>query len=161
MKQTVRVFSTFALIVFCTSLISAQTTQRSTNHEKDEAAIKAKLEQVVAGWNAKSGEAFARPFTENADVVVVTGFHIKTRAEIAKQHQLLFDGMFKDVALSEYKIEQIRYLRPDVVLVHVLGQRTDESDKTKTKSGRLTFVMVKNKGQWQIEAFQNTLIQQQ
>lgn len=161
MKQTSKAFAVLALIVFYATAVCSQETISSTKRAKDEAAIKAVLEQVRVGWNAKSGAAFTKPFTENADAVIINGQRLKTRAEIARFHQTIFDGIFKDVDLLEYRVEEIRYLRPDVVLVHVVGVRTEPSDKTKRKRGRLTFVMVKNKGEWQIEAFQNTAIEQQ
>jgi uncharacterized protein (TIGR02246 family) len=33
----------------------------------DEAAIRALYQQVIDGWNAGSGDAFAAPFEEDAD----------------------------------------------------------------------------------------------
>jgi uncharacterized protein (TIGR02246 family) len=161
MKHTSKAFGILALIIFCATVICSQKIASSSRRAKDAAAIKAALEQMRAGWNAKSGAAFTKPFTENADAVVINGVHIKTRAEIARFHQTAFDGIFKDVRLLEYNVEQIRFLRPDVALVHVVGVRDDVSDKTKTKRGRLSFVMVKNRGEWQIEFFQNTAIEQQ
>jgi uncharacterized protein (TIGR02246 family) len=161
MKQTTRTIEILALLIFCMSGVSAQKAKTSAERGKDEAAIKATLEQMKTGWNAKSGEALARPFTEDADFVVVTGLHLKTRAVIAEQHQRLFDTIFKDVEILEYRVEQIRFLRPDVALVHAIGRRTDTADKTKTVTGRISLVMLKNKGQWYITAFQNTQIQEQ
>jgi uncharacterized protein (TIGR02246 family) len=161
MKKTTKTLEIIALLVLCVSGVCAQKVAPSTQRAKDEAAIKASLEQIKTGWNAKSGEALARPFTEDADFVVITGAHLKTRAVIAEQHQRLFDTIFKDVEILEYAIEQIRFLRPDVALVHAIGRRTDTADKTKTVSGRISLVMVKNKGKWQIAAFHNTQIQEQ
>ena len=161
MKQITRTLEILVLIVFSVSCVSAQKAEPSSKREKDEAAIKANLEQIKTGWNMKSGEALARPFTEDADFVVVTGTHLKTRAVIAAQHQRLFDTIFKDVELLDYAVEQIRFLRPDVALVHAIGRRTDTADKTKTITGRISLVMLKNKGKWQIAAFQNTQIQEQ
>lgn len=161
MKQITRTLEILALIVFFVSGVSAQKAESSTKRGKDEAAIKANLEQIKTGWNMKSGEALARPFTEDADFVVINGMHLKTRAEIAAQHQRLFDTIFKDVELVEYAVEQIRFLRSDVALVHAIGRRTDTADKTKTVTGRISLVMLKNKGQWQITSFHNTQIQAQ
>ena len=161
MKKLIRMIEILALIVFYVSIVSAQKVGPPTNREKDEAAIKANLEQIKTGWNMKSGEALARPFTEDADFVVITGAHLKTRVVIAEQHQRLFDTIFKDVELLDYVVEQIRFLRPDVALVHALGRRTDTADKTKTVSGRISLVMLKNKGKWQIAAFHNTQLQEQ
>jgi uncharacterized protein (TIGR02246 family) len=161
MKRFTKTLEIFALLIFCVGVVNAQKAAAPAAHEKDEAAIKANIEGMRTGWNAKSGEAFTKAFTEDADAVVITGLHIKTRAEIARQHQRLFDTIFKDVDILEYQVEQIRFLRPDVALVHALGRRTLETDKTKSISGSISLVMLKNKGTWQITAFHNTAIQDQ
>ncbi len=49
--------------------------------EQDE--IQAMYQQLIDGWNAGSGEAFAAPFSENADFVAFDGTRFKGRAEIA------------------------------------------------------------------------------
>ena len=125
---------------------------------EDEKAIRANFEQMIKGWNMKSGEEFAKPFAEDADYVVVNGMHIKGRAANARGHQQIFDTIYKDTDLAG-SIEQIRFLRPDVAVVHVLAERFPKAEKNPAIRCRLTLVMVKNGGKWEIEAFQNTQIQ--
>ena len=125
---------------------------------EDEKAIRVNVEQMVKGWNMKSGAEFAKPFAEDSDYVVVNGMHIKGRVDNAAGHQMIFDTFYKDTDISA-AIEKIRFLRPDVAVVHVLAERFPKADKSKTVKGRLTMVMVKNAGKWEIAAFQNTEIQ--
>lgn len=125
----------------------------------DEAAIKAIPMQMQEGWNKGSGTDFAAPFAENADYVVVNGMHIKGRAEIAKGHDQIFSTIYKG-SHNEGTVESIRFLRPDVAVVHVgwkLKFKTPGGDQE--AKARTSLVVVKNDGKWAIESFQNTPIQ--
>jgi uncharacterized protein (TIGR02246 family) len=122
----------------------------------DEAAIRANVEQIVKGWNTKSGAEFAKPFAEDADYVIINGMKIKGRAAIDKGHQEIFDTIYKNSVLS-YAVEQLRFLRPDVAVVHIRGVlQITQSEKTETGNARITLVMTKNNEKWEIAAFQNT-----
>lgn len=139
-------------------LSSAAFAQKAAARAGDEKAIRANVEQMVKGWNMKSGAEFAKPFAEDSDYVVVNGMHIKGRAANAAGHQQIFDTIYKDADIAA-TVEQIRFLRPDVALVHVLAERFPKADKSQVTKGRLTMVMVKNNDKWEITAFQNTQIQ--
>ena len=147
----------FAALIFVL-FIAAGGANAQKNDGKDEAAIRANVEQMVKGWNMKSGVEFAKPFAEDSDYVVVNGMYIKGRALNAASHQQIFDTIYKeqDIAVT---VEQIRFLRPDVAVVHVLSERFPKGDKSQTIKGRITLVTVKNGDKWEIAAFQNTLIQ--
>ncbi|CAN5682072.1 hypothetical protein BH20ACI4_BH20ACI4_09140 [soil metagenome] len=134
---------------------NAQTDSAKTN---DEAAIRANVGQIVKGWNMKSGAEFAKPFAEDADYVIINGMKIKGRPEIDKGHQGIFDTVYKNSVLS-YTVEQLRFLRSDVAVVHVQAVlQVMQGDKTETGSARITLVMTKNNDKWEIAAFQNTPI---
>jgi uncharacterized protein (TIGR02246 family) len=127
--------------------------------EKDETAIRANVEQMVKGWNAKSGVEFAKPFAEDADYVVINGMQIKGRTAIDKGHQGIFDTIYKNSNLT-YAVEQLRFLRPDVAIVHIRAALSvTRENSTQTGNARITMVMTKNKDRWEIAAFQNTSIQ--
>lgn len=146
------------VLIFAAITISAQEKAKTTDTSKDEAAIRANVEQMVKGWNTKSGEEFAKPFAENSDYVVVNGLHIKGRADNAKGHQQIFDTIYKNSSVSVV-VEQIRFLRPDVALAHVHSTlKFTQGDVTQTHNSRITLVMVKNDGKWEIAAFKNTAI---
>ena len=132
--------------------------QKVTNKTEDENQIRANVAQMVKGWNAKSGAEFAKPFAEDSDYVVVNGMHIKGRAANAAGHQQIFDTIYKDVDIQA-TVEQIRFLRPDVAVVHALAERFPKADKSQLTKGRITLVMTKINGKWEIAAFQNTQVQ--
>ncbi len=135
--------------------------QKTDNKAKDEAMIRANVEQMAKGWNMKSGEEFAKPFAEDSDYVIINGMHIKGRAANAESHQRIFDTIYKDSNIAPV-IKQIRFLRPDVAIVHGISNLTFKvNGEEKKGSGFVTLVMTKDKGKWSIAAFQNTGIQPQ
>ncbi len=146
-------FAKIILVLIFTAAISAQ--EQTSDKSKDETAIRANVGQMQKGWNAKSGAEFAKPFAENADYVVINGLHLKGRQANATTHQQIFDTIYKDSNIS-LEIEQIRFLRPDVAVVHVHGILTL---KTEVHHVRITLVMTKSDGRWEIAAFQNTAVQ--
>lgn len=122
----------------------------------DEAAIRENVSQLVSGWNTKSGALFATPFAEDADYVIINGSYIKGRDVIAKSHQGIFDSIFKDTTLT-LNVKQIRFVRPEVAVVHVSGHR-DGPTKELVQDAMITLVMTKEKQGWKIAAFQNTAV---
>src|SRR5688572_10629342 len=120
----------------------------------DEAKIRALVKQLENGWNAHSSTQFAAPFAPNADYVVVNGMYIKGRKAIDNGHKQIFDTIYKD-SVNKSTIQSIRFLRPDVAVVHVkwhLNYHNSDHHAMNTQ------VYVKNKGKWMIEAFHNTPI---
>ena len=122
----------------------------------DEAAIRDNVKQLETGWNTKSGAAFAKPFAEDADYVVINGMYIKGRSIIETAHQQIFDTIYKETTIS-LNVKQVRFLRPDVAVVHVNGHRSGPT-KDLEQDAMLTIVMTKEKGGWTIAAFQNTAV---
>jgi uncharacterized protein (TIGR02246 family) len=148
------------IMVFCAATgLFAQ--EKDSKMSKDEAAIRANVEQMAKGWNMKSGAEFAKPFAENSDYVVINGMHIKGRTDNAQGHQQIFNTIYKDSRVS-VNVKQIRFLRPDVAVVHVESNLTFKiGGAEQTGSGLITMVMTKEKDKWEIAAFQNTAIQPQ
>jgi len=135
---------------------SMQPMQSQDSHAADEAAMRESVKQLETGWNTKSGAVFAKPFAEDADYVVINGMYFKGRTAIETAHQRIFDTIFKDTKIS-LTVKQIRFLRPDVAVVHVNGHR-DGPAKELTGDAILTLVMTKEQQGWTIAAFQNTSV---
>lgn len=122
----------------------------------DEAAIRENVKQMESGWNAKSGASFARPFTADADYVIINGMHITGYDAIEKGHQQIFDTIYKNTTLT-LTVKKIRFLRPDVALVHVSGHR-DSVQPELIADATIVLVMTKTDGGWRIVSFQNTQV---
>ena len=142
---------TLFLLAFSSGPIQAQNTANA-----DDVAIRQNVKQLETGWNTKSGALFAKPFAEDADYVIINGMYIKGRTVIETGHQQIFDTIFKDTTIT-LKVKQIRFLRPDVAVVHIEGHR-DGPTKELVQDALLTLVMTKEKAGWTIAAFQNTAV---
>ncbi len=141
--------------------VAAQASVPSGARAEDDAAIRENVRQMEAGWNAKSGEQFAKPFAEDADYVVINGRHIRGRDAIGKGHQQIFDTFMKGTTMS-FSVKQTRYVRPDVAVVHVgahLKQSPTAGGGAQEADASITLVMSKEKSGWQIVAFQNTQVE--
>lgn len=136
--------------------MSPGTLQAQNSPNVDEVAIRQNVKQLETGWNTKSGAVFAKPFAEDADYVVVNGMYLKGRTAIEAAHQRIFDTIFKDTTVA-LKVKQIRFLRPDVAVVHVEGHR-DGPTRELVQDALVTLVMTKENGAWTVAAFQNTAV---
>ena len=143
-------------LVFVTLLMLGFSGQTVDTQSVDEAAMRDSVKQMETGWNTKSGAVFAKPFAEDADYVVINGMYIKGRAAIETGHQRIFDTIYKDTTLS-LTVKQIRFLRSDVAVVLVSGQRVGPT-KDLAQEAMITLVMTKQKDGWLIAAFQNTAV---
>lgn len=136
--------------------MSPGTLQAQNSPNVDEVAIRQNVKQLETGWNTKSGAVFAKPFAEDADYVVINGMYLKGRTAIEAAHQRIFDTIFKDTTVA-LKVKQIRFLRPDVAVVHVEGHR-DGPTRELVQDALVTMVMTKENGAWTVAAFQNTAV---
>ena len=134
---------------------SIHATAQQNNRAADEAALRDAVKQLETGWNTHSGAAFAKPFADDADYVVINGRYIKGREAIAKGHQQIFDTIYKDTTI-DLTVKEIRFLRPEVAVVHVEGTRN--SPGSEQARAMMTLTMTKEKDGWKIAAFQNTSI---
>jgi uncharacterized protein (TIGR02246 family) len=158
-----RIKSVAFAILAAFMLVSAQVSNAQTlqNSSKGEDAIRKIVQQVQDGWNAHDGKAFAAPFATDADYVVVNGMKIKGREDIEKGHTGIFTTIYKD-SHNVATVKGIRFLRPDVAVVHVEWNLEFTAGGEKRKAQAInTMIMTKDGGTWSIAAFHNTPIQSQ
>ena len=90
----------------------------SQSSSAEEAAVRQVVKQVEDAWNAHDGKAFAAPFAADADYVVVNGMKLKGREAIEAGHTQIFTTIYKE-SHNVATVRSIRFLRPDVAIVHV------------------------------------------
>lgn len=129
--------------------------------EQDKKAILAIFETIGKAWNEHNGQSFGQCFTEDADYVTFNGQHIKGRQDIAEIHQKLFDGVLRGSSMLDGGSIQIRFLTPDMAVVHCVGaiKLRWQKKAPKNRDSINTNVIVKEKGDWKIAAFHNCRIQ--
>jgi uncharacterized protein (TIGR02246 family) len=123
----------------------------------DRTAIEAIVASLEAAWNAGDGAGFAAPFSSDADFVTIRAEHFRGREAIADAHAGIFRTIYAG-SVNHYAVESIRFVRPDVALVHC---RATLDAPTGPLAGRnhATFstVMTREAGGWQVVSFHNTL----
>ena len=131
--------------------------QAQASQSSDEALVRSLYAQLMQGWNAGSGAAFAAPFAEDGDLVAFDGTHFKGRQAIIDFQQPLFDRWLKGTRLVG-EVQSVRFLNPDIAVMHAIGG-TLMRGKLKPDPARdsiQTLVAVRSEGTWQLAAFQNT-----
>jgi uncharacterized protein (TIGR02246 family) len=136
----------------------AATHPRSDSQLIDEQAISGIADDFAAFWNRHDMKALSELCTEDADFVVITGRHLGGREEIFTYHDALHKGIFKDRTLSA-KLKDVWFIRPDVAIGHLNfeGGATSGDDRRKT-AAFATAVIVRERDNWLISAFHNTLL---
>ena len=133
----------------------------SKSFTDDEAAVRSLCFQMIDSWNKGSGDAFAAPFAKDGDLVGFDGMHLKGRQEIASFHQRLLNTFVKGSRLVG-KIRNVRFLTPDVAIMHVIGGTImdGQTDIDPERNSIQTLVVIKDSdGKWRLAAFQNTRAQ--
>lgn len=154
-----RIIAVAVLIVACAATALASARTESGARAQDEAAIRNLVTRLQDGWNAGDGKAFASPFAEDADYVIVNGTRIKGRTVIAEGHQRIFDTIYKN-SHNTGTIQSIRFLRDDVAVVHVEWHlKRAENGVAREGKAQNSLVVMKDKGQWSIVTFHNTPIE--
>ncbi len=128
-------------------------------HATEETALRELFSRLETAWNAGNGTAYGECFTLDSDYVTFEGGHLQGRQANAASHQKLFDSFLKGSKLSG-QIEDIRFIAPDVAVLHVTGN-VRLRWQARPAAGResiQTYVAVKRDGAWQFAAFHNTRI---
>jgi len=127
----------------------------------DETAIVQLGKAWQDAWNSRDAHALASLLAEDADFVTVLGPNgwLKGRARFESVHAGMFPRFFSKSVWTTKDV-QVRFLRPDIAIAHVLWASTgDEVRHVKHRSPRegiFTWVLEKRNGQWLIVASQNT-----
>lgn len=95
-------------------------------------------------------------FTPDADYVTFLGSHHKGRDAIAASYAPLFKKLPRGSRL-DFEITQLRFLTPDVALVHAKGAVAKAGRRWTRRNVRVnTTIAVRSDGQWLLAASQNT-----
>jgi uncharacterized protein (TIGR02246 family) len=126
----------------------------------DEAAIQDLYQQMIDGWNAGNGNAFAAPYTDDSDFIGFDGTYMKGRQEIASFHQMLFDKFLRGSRLIG-KIRSMRFVTMDIAIMIAVGGTVmaGQSDVEPERNSIHTIVAVKYDNHWYFTAFQNSRAQ--
>jgi uncharacterized protein (TIGR02246 family) len=127
-----------------------------------ETDVRAVLGRLTEAWNSADATAYGRLFTEDADYVTFFGMNFPGREAIENSHRALFEGPLKGSKLTGQlgASAKVRFVRPDVAVV-VAGGGSSVTGADTADEGRdstVSFVLVREDGEWLITAFQNTRV---
>jgi len=124
----------------------------------DEQALREIVAKLEGFWNTADSAGWAKLFAEDTDFIHILGVHYTGRAAVEAGHRIIWDTIYKGSTVK-YTVEKIRFVRPDVAVVFVLGEMTffDNGVERRIKA-RPTLLAQKIGDEWQIVTFQNTLV---
>ena len=127
----------------------------------DEQAIKNQLTAMFTSWNNHNYDDMKNYTTDDVDWVNVVGMWWKGRKEVQFAHQETHKIMFKNTAL-EQKQTTIRFITPDVAIVHLVSYHGETTTPDGSKGGNTddlaTLVFLKKDGKWLITAGENVRV---
>ncbi len=123
--------------------------------QRNEELIRKMYADFTAGWNAHDAQAMSLLYTHDGDHVEPDGTIAKGRegvqALLVKQHA----GVFKTSEL-ELKLEDVWFITADVALIDgvytLAGARLPDGTDLPTRTGRITAIFLKERGDWAIAA---------
>jgi uncharacterized protein (TIGR02246 family) len=114
-------------------------------------------------WNTHDMTAMAKLFTEDADFVDVGGIRLKGRARIRDEHAKRHEMQFKESVMTVRSVD-VRFLKPDVALVHIdwVMERDRDPDGTSRapRNGVMSWVVVRQRDEWRIASAHNTNVRE-
>jgi len=129
---------------------------------RDESAIRTIVENETATWNKGDAVGYSRDFARGGTFTNIRGQYFEGYDAFLKQHQVIFDGIFKNSTL-EQDIVSLKFIRPDVAVVETLTSVTSKqsppgvaTDANGTFHTRLLQIVAKERGEWKIVAYHNT-----
>ena len=145
------------ILIMLTAISTSATAMAQTAATTDEQAIQKIISSMESNWVQKNGAGFATVFADQHDFIVWNGYYFpnQSRENNARAHQGLFDGPYRTYDIK-LKIDKIRFIRPDLALVHVLGAGYQKGTPVPENPGVLmSLIMEKKEGNWKIISFHN------
>jgi uncharacterized protein (TIGR02246 family) len=149
-----------ALVVFGAVAEAAQSA--SIDRRSDEDAITAVMAATTDAFSRHDAKAWVKFCTPDAQLVTVRGESMKGVGEIEKGLTTIFQTRGRSVTLKTLAVS-VRFIRPDVALAHVTNELSglvNPAGEPLPSHQELSIrVLVKDRGEWRITAFHNTILQ--
>lgn len=149
------------LAAFLLGPLTAISMAQNIGAPADEEAIKNLMAEMTNGFNNHDAKAATRMYAPEGDFVSVRGEAANGAADVEARLAAILATRARNAALKTMKMK-IRFIRPDVALVHVTNELSglvNASGQTLPAHQELSLrVLVKESGAWRLSAFQNTLV---
>lgn len=126
---------------------------------ESDAQLHALFARMCQAWTSGDARAYGDCFTSDVDYVGYDGVHVRGRDPMAALHDRLFRGVLLGSALVG-EVAALRYLRPDVAVVHGTGSvLTPWRSRLPTRRRSYqTMVAVREPDGWRFAAFHNSRV---
>jgi uncharacterized protein (TIGR02246 family) len=129
----------------------------------DQAAIHKIIQDEITTWNKGDAVGYSKDFATNGTFTNIRGQFFTGYDGFLKQHQVIFDGIFKNTTLNQ-RVVSLEFVRPDVAVVQTVttvsgmvqvpaGVSRDAKDRIRT---RLLQIVAKEGRVWKIVTYHNT-----
>ena len=140
------------------------------NDTSEQKAVEAQIDAFIRSWNKHDFSDMKNYIAEDCDFVNAVGCHWKGREEVQYAHQTFHQSVLKNTPMEKRSVK-IRFLKPDIAIVHLLwqiGLITIPSTHS-SRAGRpdgdnddlATIVFVKRNGIWLITAMENVVVNEE
>jgi uncharacterized protein (TIGR02246 family) len=113
-------------------------------------------QEMLSSWNDRDATAYARCFTEDANVIGFDGSEMNGRTQIRES----ISRIFADHPTGSYvaKVRQVRYISNDVAVLRAVAGMVPagRADLNPDLNAIQTLVAVKREERWEAAVFQNT-----
>ena len=142
-----------AVIVLLLATVSAH-----AQTKLDKEAVHNLPQAFCAAFSKHDGHQLAQLMSDDIDFVTVGARWLHGKSDFEKYHTRLLNGRFHDMKLELLQVA-VRFLRPDVAIVHWswtgTGDRNPDGTARQRRYGMMTLVAAKRAGRWLIVAAQN------
>ena len=132
-------------------------------HVKDLDALKSLPVKWEKYWNNHNMDSLGTILKEDVDFVNLAGVWLKGKAASVKLLKQVHQTTFKNSIWTTDSM-QIRYVKPDLAILHIgwgiSGDVDPDGTSRKPRHGIFTWVVIKEKGQWQLLAIDNANIRE-
>lgn len=136
--------------------------QSASQTPANEAAIRNIVQNETDTWNNGDAVGYSKDFAADGTFTNIRGQFFTGYDGFLKQHQVIFDGIFKNTTLSQ-RVVSLKFVRPDVAIVETL---TTVSGVRQPPTGvvlhdgrlrtRLLQIVARENGVWKIVTYHNT-----
>lgn len=132
-------------------------------HAKDLDVLKSLPVKWEKYWNNHNIDSLGTMLKEDVDFVNLAGVWLKGKAATIKLLRQVHQTTFKSSIWTTDSTE-IRYVKPDLAILHIgwgiSGDVDPDGTSRKPRHGIFTWVVIKEKGQWQLLTIDNVNIRE-
>lgn len=132
-------------------------------HAKDLDALKSLPVKWEKYWNNHNIDSLGTMLKEDVDFVNLAGVWLKGKEATVKLLRQVLQTTFRSSIWTTDSVE-IRYVKPDLAILHIgwgiSGDVDPDGTSRKPRHGIFTWVIVKEKGQWQLLTIDNVSIRE-